>query len=66
MSNGQRIPTVINEIVDSTVEIKPPKCILLRIVKLLLTVSEVAGLEDENDLMHFYFFLCVDEYLHGI
>lgn len=48
----QAVAVVVNEIVNSTVEIKPLECFLLRVIELLFTISEVSRLENENDLVH--------------
>lgn len=58
VGNRQRVTAIVHEIIDTSVEIEPPERVFLRIVKLLFPISEVAGLENENDLMHFNFPLC--------
>lgn len=64
VGNRQRVTAIIHEIIDTSVEIEPPERVLFRIVKLLFPISEVAGLENENDLMHLIF-LYVDDNLRG-
>ena len=64
VGNRQRVTAIVHEIIDTSVEIEPPERVFLRIVKLLFPISEVAGLENEDDLMHLIF-LYVDDNLRG-